>query len=227
MIKAVIFDLDNTLFDFMAMKRQAINAAMRAMIDAGFNLDYEQMESRIKYIYDEKGIEYQKVFDELILEQLGYLDHKILSAGIIAYRRAREAALIPYPHATATLTALVKSQIKLGVLSDAPSREAWLRLCYMNYHHFFDCVVTHDDSGERKPSPKPFKIILEKLGVNADEAIMVGDWFERDMIGAKNVGIFTAYAKYGAVKPLDNTEADYTLKSISNLIEIINKLNNK
>ena len=41
MIKAVIFDLDNTLVDFMAMKRQAIDAAINAMIDAGLNLSQE------------------------------------------------------------------------------------------------------------------------------------------------------------------------------------------
>ena len=97
MIKAVIFDLDNTLVDFMAMKHQAIDAAINAMIDAGLNLTMNQLQGHIKTIYDAQGIEYQKVFDELLTQQLGYLDYRILSAGIIAYRRAREAALKPYP----------------------------------------------------------------------------------------------------------------------------------
>jgi beta-phosphoglucomutase-like phosphatase (HAD superfamily) len=51
MIKAIVFDLDNTLVDFMAMKRQAIDAAIDAMLDAGLDLTREEVKSRIDAIY--------------------------------------------------------------------------------------------------------------------------------------------------------------------------------
>ncbi|MEY2720406.1 MAG: hypothetical protein RLZZ273_1772, partial [Bacteroidota bacterium] len=65
MIKAVVFDLDNTLVDFMAMKRQAVDAAIGAMMDAGLNLTFDQVKTHIDDIYKELGIEYQQVFDKL------------------------------------------------------------------------------------------------------------------------------------------------------------------
>src|SRR5690606_19804811 len=71
MIRAVIFDLDNTLVDFMAMKRQAIDAAVVAMIDAGLDLTFEKIRAHIDQIYQEQGIEYQRVFDQLLQECLG------------------------------------------------------------------------------------------------------------------------------------------------------------
>ncbi|CUS94555.1 Haloacid dehalogenase-like hydrolase, partial [Candidatus Kryptonium thompsonii] len=98
MIKAVIFDLDNTLVDFMTMKKQAIESAINAMIDAGLKISPEEAKQRIDRIYREKGIEYQQVFDDFLKEIYGKVDYKILSAGVVAYRRAREAALVPYPH---------------------------------------------------------------------------------------------------------------------------------
>lgn len=225
MIRAVIFDLDNTLVDFMAMKRQAIDAAVTAMIDAGLQLSPETVRSHIDRIYREMGIEYQQVFDQLLREVLGYVDYRILSAGIIAYRRAREAALKPYPHMTATLMELVKQQIRLGIVSDAPAREAWLRLCYIGYHHIFDVVVTYDDTGERKPSPRPFLLALQRLGVQPSEAIMVGDWVERDIVGAKQVGMLTAFARYGDVFGTQQVEADYVLDDIKDLLDIIRQHN--
>lgn len=225
MIRAVIFDLDNTLVDFMAMKRQAIDAAVTAMIDAGLQLSPEAVRAHIDRIYREMGIEYQQVFDQLLQEVLGYVDYRILSAGIIAYRRAREAALKPYPHVTATLMELVKHRIKLAVVSDAPAREAWLRLCYIGYHHIFDVVVTYDDTGERKPSPRPFLLALERLGVAPAEAIMVGDWVERDIVGAKRVGMLTAFARYGDVFGTQQVEADYVLDDIKQLLDIIARHN--
>lgn len=222
MVKAVVFDLDNTLVDFMAMKRQAVDAAIGAMMDAGLNLTYDQVKDRIDVIYAELGIEYQKVFDKLLEDVLGRVDPRIISAGIIAYRRAREAALKPYPHVTATLMHLNRQGLKLGILSDAPTREAWLRLCFINFHHFFDHVVTFDDTGERKPSPKPFRLILERLQVEPSEAIMVGDWAERDLAGARNVGMRTAFAKYGdAFGNQDMSNADYILHDIKQLLEIV------
>jgi len=225
MVRAVIFDLDNTLVDFMQMKRQAINAAVDSMIDAGLKLSRGEIQARIEAIYKERGIEFQNVFDQLLYDVFQKVDYKILSAGIIAYRRAREAALVPYPHVNMTLISLLKRGIKLAVVSDAPGREAWLRLCYLNFHQIFDCVVTFEDTGERKPSPAPFRRALEMLKVRPEEAIMVGDWPERDMVGASTVGMVTVFARYGDTFGTVHSGAQYELNDVSELLAVVDKVN--
>lgn len=225
MIRAIIFDLDNTLVDFMKMKKRSIEEAIPAMIDAGLPITYKECDDFISEIYKEQGIEYQQVFDMLLQRVLHYVDYKILSAGIIAYRRAREAALIPYPHVYSTLNKLLKSGIKLGILSDAPTKEAWLRLAQLNFIHTFDAVVTFNDTGERKPHPAPFKAILNKLSVKPEETLMIGDWAERDILGAKNAGMKTAFAKYGDTFDTQDHGADFELNDISELVSIINMEN--
>ncbi len=225
MIKAIVFDLDNTLVDFMQMKRRAIEAAIPAMIDAGLNLDASEISRHIDEIYKEKGLEYQKVFDEVLLRTLNKIDYKILSAAIVAYRRARVASLVPYPNVYPTLIRLIKLGLKLGIVSDAPALEAWLRLSSLNFQYIFDAIVTFDDTQERKPSPVPFNKILEKLSVKAEESIMVGDWAERDIVGAKLVGMKTAFAKYGDTFNTMNPDSDYILNDISELIDIVKKEN--
>ena len=220
-----MFDLDNTLVDFMKMKRRAIEEAIPAMIDAGLDTTPEYASKLIDEIYKEQGIEYQQVFDEFLRRVLQKVNFKILSAGIVAYRKAREAALIPYPHVYSTLNTLLKMGIKMGILSDAPSKEAWLRLAYLNVHHIFDAVVTFDETGERKPSPKPFKMILERLQVKPEEALMVGDWAERDIVGASKVGMKTAFARYGDTFNTEHHTADYDLNDIREIQDIIIKEN--
>ena len=71
MIKAVIFDLDNTLVDFMAMKEAAVEAEVMAMNDAGLKIPKETAKEKIYCIYDQEGIEDQKVFDKFLTKEFG------------------------------------------------------------------------------------------------------------------------------------------------------------
>ncbi|HTY07730.1 MAG TPA: HAD-IA family hydrolase [Candidatus Edwardsbacteria bacterium] len=145
------------------------------------------------------------------------------AAAIVAYRTAREAALVPYPHVTLALAGLLKRGLKLAVLSDAPREEAWLRICYLGFQHFFDRVITFEDTGARKPSPRPFRAALRALGVRPAEALMVGDWAERDIAGARRLGMRTAFARYGDTFGTGTSGADFVLDDIAQLLEIVDR----
>ena len=225
-IKGVIFDLDNTLLDFMKMKEVAVKSAIKGMIEAGLEIDEIESYKDIVSIYEEFGWENQKVFDVFLNKSIGYVDNKFLAAGIVAYRRAREANLLAYPNVNRTLVSLTKLGIKLAVVSDAPSREAWMRIYYLNLYHFFDAVITFDDSGERKPSSKPFEMALNKLQLKAEDSLMIGDWPERDVVGAKQIGMRTAFAVYGDTFGTNNSGADWDIQDVSEIITIIKKINN-
>jgi putative hydrolase of the HAD superfamily len=225
MIKLVIFDLDNTLTDFKRMKESAVDAAIEAMVDAGLRFPPEKIESKIYEVYEREGIEFQGVFDDVLRELLGEVDFKILAAGIVAYRRAREASLVLYPHVRVTLFELMKRGIRLAVVSDAPRKEAWLRLCYLQLHHMFDKVLTFDDTGERKPSPTPFRQVLDHFRIQPQEALMVGDWPERDITGAAKLGIMTVFARYGDTFGTVESGAKHEITDIIDLVEIVDQLN--
>ena len=107
MIKAIIFDLDNTLLDFVKMKQFAVKAAITAMIEAGLNVDEEKAYKDIFDLYVSKGWENQQVFDDYLNQTVGNVSNKILAAGIVSYRRAREATLLVYPNVNKTLIELI------------------------------------------------------------------------------------------------------------------------
>lgn len=224
MIRAVIFDLDNTLTDFMRMKDVSVDTAIEGMIDAGLGMPADEAKRKLFEIYGREGIEDQRVFDRFLSEQFGEIDPMIHTAAILGYRRGREYTLVLYPHVRKTLLALAKRGLRLAVISDAPRYQAWSRLCYLQLQHYFDHVITFEDTRVRKPDPAPFMKALELLNVEPDEVIMVGDWPARDMEGAKGVGIRTVYAKYGDTSGACTSGADYEIDAIDELVPIIDRL---
>jgi len=222
-IKAVLFDLDNTLIDFLKMKKMSCEAAITAMIDAGLPMKKEAAMRVLWDLYDEYGIEYSKIFQQFLLKTLGSIDWKILASGIIAYRNVKTGFLEPYPHVMPTLLKLKERGYKLGVVSDAPRMKAWLRLAAMHIADFFDVVVTKDDAnGHLKPHPTPYKTALRKMGFKPKEVIFVGDNPNRDILGAKRLGIQTVLAKYGEWTKAKgkSLRPDYEINDVKELLKI-------
>ncbi|MEM7823822.1 MAG: TIGR02253 family HAD-type hydrolase [Candidatus Aenigmatarchaeota archaeon] len=221
-LKAVVFDLDNTLVDFWKMKTMAVEAAVSAMIDAGLKIPKARALKMVYNIYDRKGIEYQKIFDDFLKEAIGKVDWKILAAGVVAYRKVKESFLDPYPHVMPTLLELIRRGYRLGVITDSARIQAWTRLTSLRLSHIFEIVITAEDVGAAKPSSKPFIAALRIFRLKPVEVAYVGDSIDRDMLGAKKVGMITILAKYGKgwhdklrIKP------DYTIEDISDLLKIL------
>jgi len=236
-IEAVIFDLDNTLTDFIRAKDDAIRAAIDAMIDVGLPLGPEEAHRRIYEIYQREGIEDQRVFDRFLEAEQGRVDPRTLAAAVIAYRRARDGSLVLYPHAKMVLNQLLRGGYGLAVVSDAPRFEAWLRLVRLGLHHHFDHVFTYEDTGVRKPDPAPFRLALRELGVRPGQAVMIGDWPTRDIRGASDLGLHTVWARYGDKAPpykdpaaaasesAAGAEAEFIIDDLAQLLDVLGRLN--
>ena len=225
MIKAILFDLDNTLIDFMSMKSHCCEAAIDAMIGAGLKMKKKKALKILYDLYDEYGIEHKYIFQKFLKKAMGKTNYKLAAHGIIAYRNLKESYLAPYPHVIPTLIKLSK-RYKLAIISDAPRIRAWLRLVAMNIDAFFDVVITAADVRKQKTYSAPFKAALRQLKIKPEEALMVGDRIERDIKPAKALGIKTCYARYGAkygkFKPVrrGQSRADFEINDISELLRL-------
>lgn len=227
-IQAVLFDLDNTLVDFMRMKRTASDAAARAMVAAGADFDFSADEAGDilfgDYLADIEG---DAVFANFLRahhrQKLSLSQHhvdRITAAAVNAYLKAKMLQTEPYSGVRRTLVHLTRKGLRLGVLTDAPRFKAYQRLESAGLVDFFEFVLTFTDSGERKPHQKTFRAALDLFGLPPQAVLMVGDWPEKDMAGAKAVGMRTAWAAYGKPGVPAPPEADFTLASAEELIRL-------
>lgn len=219
-IKAVIFDLDNTLIDFMKMKRLASRAAINAMIKAGLKIDKREAWKLLNKLFLKYGIENQRIFDIFLEKVTGSVDINILAAGVVAYRRVKEMQMKTYPDVAATLRKLRKRGLKLVIVTDAPKFQAWSRLFGLGLENYFDFVIALEDTGQKKPSHLPFKAALKMLKFKPKDVMMVGDSIQRDVAGARRLGMIAVLAKYGQVEK-GKGRADYEINDIKQILEIL------
>ncbi len=223
MLKGVLFDLDNTLIDFMKMKRISCEAAISAMIDSGLEMNKDKAYKLLFKLYGEHGIEHQHIFQLFLQKATGHVDYQTLANAVTAYRKVQVGFQEPFPHVRPTLIALRERGLKLGVVSDAPRLKAWLRLAEMNLTHFFDVVITVDDTGHPKPHRKPFEAALKRLKLKPAEVLYVGDNPTKDIKGAKKVGLRTALAEYGRLFPHKGVKPDHVLRRVDSLLRIVDQ----
>lgn len=217
--KAIIFDLDNTLIDFLKMKREATRAAAYAMVDAGLKANRDRLAAELFDYYLDYDIESDDAFTKFLQEKHGSVNYRLLAAAVNAYLKEKALRLEAYPNVIETLVELRKRGLKLAVVTDGLRLKAWMRLNAAGLDKYFDAVVTFDDTGKKKPAKEPFIKASEDLHVRPEECLMVGDWPEKDMIGANTAGMMTCWAKYGS--HFREGEADIVIGEVTELLKLI------
>ncbi|WP_456467965.1 HAD family hydrolase [Archaeoglobus sp.] len=215
-IKAVIFDLDNTLVDFVEAKVKACRAVINRIGcgDANELLQYflrwrhgfESHENIADYLKD-KGVysdelykECRKIYDEVKLESIRL-----------------------YPGIKNVLSNLKQKGIKLAVVTDAENGHAISRLQKTDLLKYFDIIISADMTGKRKPEPDSLLLALKKLGVKAEETAIVGDSLRRDIEAGKRLGILTVYAAYGDRNFFESRkgEADFVARESRDVLRVL------
>jgi putative hydrolase of the HAD superfamily len=97
----------------------------------------------------------------------------------------------PLPGVVPALESLRAAGLRMAVVSNSEGTLAAL-LDRMDFTRHFDTVVDSWVLGVTKPSPEIFQAALDRLGARAEEAIMVGDSFKADVLGAQAAGIRAA-----------------------------------
>ncbi len=218
-IRAIFFDIDNTLYDSSKLTSMARRNSVLAMIDAGLSLPEEKILKDLNRIIEEYGPNYGKHYDEL-LKKYGRSDVRIVAAGVVAYEHTKIAYLKPFPRVVSTLMEL-KKRYKLAVVSNGLSIKQWEKLVGLGLHHLFDVVITSEECRCEKPRAEIFQAGLRALKVEASESVMVGDRYDVDIVGAKKAGLHTVQLKK------DGGKGPYEITSFAQLIEAIEVLENE
>lgn len=211
--------MDNTLFDLVGAQIHACQAVTRSLGIAEENLLFPY------FLRPLHGFEsHENILDFM-------QDHRIPVPG--SYEKARRIFeeekihhITPYPGVVETLLRIRDRGLPMGIVTDAHSRDAVLRLEKAGLLPFFCCMVTYDLVQVKKPAPEPFLTALDMLQSMADEVLLVGDSPRRDIEPGRTLGIRTVYARYGDrfSDGRSPVQADYTIDTLAELPKILSGL---
>lgn len=244
-LEAIFFDLGNTLLYFdgaWPQVQQKADAQLLAHLQGeGFVLDPPnfllQFRSRLNAYYTQREAEFVEHTTAYVLKtllaDLGYPDvsqQQILPA-LRALYAASQAHWLLEDDTLPTLSNLKGAGYKLAIISNAGDDEDVQTLVdNTGLRPYFDLVLSSAACGVRKPNPRIFNLALERLGLQASQAAMVGDTLGADVLGAGNAGLYSIWLTRRADTPANRDHAqtikpDAQIASLAQLPSLIKEIN--
>jgi putative hydrolase of the HAD superfamily len=234
-LRAVLFDLDDTLFDHRVCARTALSELHAAHpefqvfpLDDFEHLHATQLEELHPLVT--RG---EMPLEEARRERLRRLfravgaipDEDRIAAAAEAYRVSYVRIRQPISGAEALLAG-VKARALVGIVTNNLLEEQQDKLRQCRLDRYVDELVVSEKAGVSKPDPRIFEIALERLGCRRDEAVMVGDSWVADVAGAIAAGIrpiwFNPLRKPRPEPALDVDEI-HALEPIADALRVIFK----
>jgi HAD superfamily hydrolase (TIGR01662 family) len=196
---AVLFDLDDTLFDHARATRVALGA-LREVDSALGRWSIDELDRRHRVVLEmwhqevlagRASIEQARIarFAELVGQAGGDgADHR---AGALAsqYRSVYETTWFTVPGARPLLEAIVEQGLRVAVVTNNVRQEQEIKLARCGLTSLVGTLVTSEEVGVQKPDPRIFQTALDRIGVSAPDAVMVGDAWLTDVEGARRAGL--------------------------------------
>jgi len=217
-LRAVIFDLDNTLLDRSAAHRGWLDALAAARPDVFPPARWAEDRARL-----------------IAADGLGYTSRSEYFARLLAWHPGLPAELRercraemfrhvrPAPEVHALLDAL-GARFRLGLVTNGHpvSQRGKLRAADLERRFAAAATVVTGELGVHKPDPRAFQPVIEALGVAPAEAVYVGDNPTHDVVGARQVGLRSCWVAMGrAWEQEHGPPPDWTVERVQELVEVL------
>ena len=233
MIKAVLFDLDDTIYDHSHSLRTGLNSVKEKydcfkscslddlirehlrLLDIIHKTQVLTGELSVKEAREERF--------RIAFENFGCKSSKKLAEEAAEYYRINYESSRKLVDGSYELLSELKKKIKIGIVSNNLVSQQDDKIKYFGLAKFIDTLVVSETAGFIKPDAEIFEIALKELDVNTSEAVMIGDAWEEDIIGAHNAGISAIwFNRKNKMVPAENIAKE--IKSLSPVENVINMI---
>lgn len=227
-LRAILFDLDNTLFHWDPCDqrgREAAHAALaaeRAMTFETFMAMHQEVRAALRGRLAGQGANHNRIllFKAIAEDALGRSCPRLVITMYQRYWQAFFAAMKPHPDAHRVLSQL-KQRYKLAMVSNHVAQPQLDKVVRLGFEAYFDAIVISEDVGFEKPDPRIFHAALARIGAQASEAVMIGDHTRGDIEGAHAAGLRTIYMSELARGEPAPACADHVVTRLAQVLDLL------
>ncbi|MBN2491059.1 MAG: HAD-IA family hydrolase [Planctomycetes bacterium] len=229
-IRALFFDVDDTLYSTSRFSERARRAALDAMIALGLRADAEALYRELREVIEEFSPNSSSHFDKLLLRldpacRAGINPALLVAAGVVAYREVKTRDLAPFPGVYAALEALARTTLIRGIITQGATFQQAEKIVRLGIHRYLtpDAIFISDQLGISKPNVKIFRRALDAVGVTPAEAVYVGDNPVMDIDPPNALGMVTIrYCGPGKhADVLGTTRPDFEIRTFPELLDVL------
>lgn len=223
MIKVIVLDLDDTLYDERKFVYNGFYE-VASYLDSKYEISKEKIFDEMKQILKDNGR--GKIFNEIC--ERYKLTEDIVE--MVEIYRDNKGKLSLYDD-TVKMFDEFKGSYRYGMITDGCKKAQWNKIKALKLGKIIDQIIVTDDYGKEfeKPSIKPFQLILEKFNIKPCEMLYVGDNPNKDFEPCNNLGIVSVRI----IRPngdhmktvIDGKEANFTINKLTELINVVKRLN--
>ena len=197
MIKGDLIDLDNTLYSYEECHQAGLRSSLKQLHKAHPEVDSELFFEEYKLIQSDLKIKLEKtaashhrlIYFQSILEKLNIWNSKLCLDLYHSYWNNFLAKMALFDNALLFLKELKSKQIPIVIVTDLVAQIQFEKILKLDIDQYIDFIVTSEEVGIEKPNQVIFKSALKKIQCKANEVVMIGDSFDKDIIGAIELGI--------------------------------------
>ena len=205
LLRAIFFDIDDTLYSTSEFSEIARSNAIDAMIEAGLSLPREQLLVELEEVIREFSTNYEHHFDKLLLRiprrhYKGVNPAILVAAGVVAYHETKVRQLAPYEDAIEVLRLLSsKTNLILGVITEGLEVKQAEKLLRMRITPYLspNAIFISNQLGISKPNPKLYQRACSDLNIKPVETMYVGDHPRYDIDPPNSIGMITVRMRRG------------------------------
>ena len=196
MVKAVVFDIDNTLYSYdaaHAVAWEALCAYARENLGMDADVFLQQHKAAQKTVKERLGADVAALHDrqlryQVLLEENGKPLHHAIAMNEL-YWNTLIAAAKPNPGIMECLAALKEKGYILGIGTDMTVDYQLKKLVSLQMLPYFDFIVSSEEVNVEKPHEKLFACCARKAKVPVNECLFVGDNLKKDYYGSSAAGM--------------------------------------
>jgi len=228
-LRAVLFDIDDTLVATSSFAKIARRNAAAAMVEAGLDLPLEEVVRELDEVIAEFSSNYDHHFDKLIQRLDFDLGDKnqalVVAAGVVAYHDTKFKELRPFEDVIPLLTDLRAAGIATGIITHGWTVKQAEKLIRLKLVEHFEpnAIFISDQIGISKPNPKLYLTALRTLGLEPGEVMYVGDSPAHDVAPAKALGMISVFSSRASRYEIEKTGVlpDHSVADFTELRKIL------